>query len=144
MTALPETSGSRDPRSRGDAAAAPDDRAGARSPDWLDLLRARVDTKGSIAAVAAELGYSRSAISLALDGKYPAKVTKLKAAVVAAFTICDCPYLARTLAAAECRQYRTRPLPQSQPDQLKHWCSCQQCPVGRALAQAEAMRREAC
>jgi hypothetical protein len=108
------------------------------------MLRARTKQLGSIVAVAEELGYSRSAISLALAGQYPARVTKLKAAVVAAYTRCDCPFLVRLITSAECRQFRTRPLPQSQPDQLKHWCSCQQCPVGHALAQAEAVRREAC
>lgn len=112
------------------------------APDtgWLDLLRTRVEELGSIAAVAAEVGYSRSAVSLALSGNYPAKVTKLAAAVIAAYTRCVCPYLKREITAAECRRHRTRPMPQSVPDELRFWSTCQRCPVGQRLAEAEAVR----
>lgn len=112
--------------------------------EWLAMLGARVETLGSIQAVATELGYSRSSISLALAGKYPAKVTKLQAAVVTAYTRCHCPYLAREITAVECRGHRTRPTPQSNPEELRFWSACQGCPVGRQLAAAEAVRRDAC
>jgi hypothetical protein len=112
--------------------------------EWLDMLGARVEQLGSIQAVATELGYSRSSISLALSGKYPAKVTKLQAAVITAYTRCECPYLAATITSAECRRYRTRPVPQSNSSDLRHWNVCQSCSVGRQLAAAEAIRRDAC
>jgi len=106
--------------------------------DWLDLLRSRVDQLGSIVAVARELGYSRTSISTVLSGNYPAKTTALQNKVVATYTRCDCPYLGRELTAIECRRFRTRPLPQSRPDELRHWSSCQRCPIGQALTAAES------
>jgi hypothetical protein len=113
------------------------------APDWLELLRMRVATLGSISAVARELRYSRTAISLALAGKYPAKsTTQLAAAVIAACMPCSCPFLGREITAGECRLFRTRPIPQSRPDELRHWAVCQDCPIGARLAAAEAQRRE--
>jgi hypothetical protein len=111
---------------------------------WRELLRARVDELGSIQAVADELTYSRTSISLALAGRYPAKETRLEAAVVTAYGRCACPYLAQEITVIECRRHRTRAMPQSDPALLRHWAACQGCVIGRRLAAAEALRREPC
>lgn len=111
---------------------------------WLDLLKAQVARLGSRQAVADDLDYSRAAISQALSGKYPAHTTRLAAAVIAAYSRCDCPYLRQDIAAAECRRFRTRPIPRSVPEELRHWTACQGCPVGAMQANAEAIRRKAC
>lgn len=49
---------------------------------WLDLLRAFVARCGSINAAARRLGYSRPAISMALNGKYKGETTRLQARVL--------------------------------------------------------------
>jgi hypothetical protein len=109
--------------------------------EWIELLRARV-AETSIAAAAREIGYSRPSISMALAGKYPAAVGKLRAAVIAAYTRCRCPFLAREISAAECRRFRQRAIPQSQPAELRHWAACKSCAIGARLAEAEATRRD--
>jgi hypothetical protein len=111
-------------------------------PAWIQLLRARTEQLGSRAAAAREIGYSRSAVSLALDGKYPARdVTRLSATVTALYTRCDCPSLATEITAGQCRGHRMRPMPQSNPDELRFWASCQGCAIGARLAEAEVTRR---
>lgn len=112
--------------------------------EWLGLLREQVALLGSIQAVATRIDYSRAAISQALSGKYPAHTTRLAAAVIAAFSRCACPFLRRDITSGECRHFRTRPIPRSIPEDLRHWTACQGCPVGSRLAQAEALRRVAC
>jgi hypothetical protein len=111
------------------------------SEEWIDLLRARV-AETSIAAAAREIGYARPSISMALAGKYPAAVGKLRAAVIAAYTRCHCPFLDREIPAGECRRFRQRAIPQSKPDELRHWAACKGCPIGARLAEAETQRRE--
>jgi hypothetical protein len=113
------------------------------SEEWIDMLRARV-AETSIAATAREIGYARPSISMALSGKYPANVGKLRAAVIAAFTRCRCPHLEREIPAGDCRRYRNRAIPQSKPEELRHWAACKGCAIGARLAEAEATRREPC
>jgi hypothetical protein len=50
---------------------------------WLGILRAYVEQCGSIKLAAQHLGYSRPAISMALNGKYKGETTKLRARVMA-------------------------------------------------------------
>lgn len=116
------------------------------SEEWVDMLRSRVEQLGSIAAVAREVGYSRSAISCAVADKYPAaNTTRLAAAVIMTYARCECPYLGCEITSGECRRFRTRPIPQSWPNELRHWAACQGCAIGARLAQAEGVRRrESC
>lgn len=96
--------------------------------NWLNLLQEQVDRAGSIQAVADELDYSRTSVSLALKGHYPGKTDKLRAKVIS--TYCDrllCPHTGCDLAQDTCADLRTRPLPQSDPDELRHWLACQCC-----------------
>lgn len=104
---------------------------------WLDLLRKRCDEIGT-AACAKELGYSRPSVSMARAGKYPAAVGKLRAAVIKAYSRCDCPFLGAEINALECRSHRCRALPQSNSEALRFWAACRGCPVGQRLAEAEA------
>lgn len=97
--------------------------------DWLDILRTEVKAKGSVAAVARELGYARTSISLALSGKYPGGTDKLKAKVIA--TYCDqimCPHTDKSMSQVMCTSLRNRAMPQSEVNKLEHWFSCQICP----------------
>jgi len=97
--------------------------------NWLDILREQVEEAGSIQAVANQLGYSRPAISLALKENYPGGTDRLAAKVVATF--CDrvlCPHSKENLSQGECTYLRTRPLPQSDVSELRHWYACRNCP----------------
>ena len=97
--------------------------------DWLQILRDEVDKAGSIQAVADKLGYARPSISLALKGDYPGKTDRLKSKVIATF--CErviCHHTSTDIAQIECADLRSRPLPQSDAGELRHWLCCQSCP----------------
>lgn len=85
--------------------------------------------RGGIQAVANQIGYSRSALSTYLDGKYPAGSTdKLEAAILKHLAGRHaCPHLRREIAPAECREFAGRPMPMSNPASLRHWQACQDC-----------------
>lgn len=96
----------------------------------LDLLNARVELLGSRAKVAAELGYARSAISQAMDGKYPGDTKHLRAAIVEAYASrIDCPHLGTDLAPETCREYRERSMQEAlgSRDTVKLWQACRIC-----------------
>lgn len=98
--------------------------------DYLNILREQVKIKGSIQAVADELGYNRSSISSALSGNYPGGTGKIQAKVIA--TYCDriiCPHTAGDMAQETCTTFRTRTLPTSDASELRHWLACQNCPL---------------
>jgi hypothetical protein len=104
--------------------------------DWLDLLRAAVPRFGSIQAVADQLDYSRTTLSLVLAGKYGKSTAMLERAVLARLDVVACPHLAAELPRLDCEQLHRRRMPQSDPVKLKHWTACQCCPV-RTAVQAE-------
>lgn len=110
------------------------------------LLRARLEFHGgSRAALARELGVSRSGVSQALDGKYPGDTKKLRARIIE--TLADqvaCPHLGADLAPPECKAARERPLSAAcgSPADVKHWQACQSCqnnPARRRVATDGAM-----
>lgn len=101
-----------------------------------DQARAVLDEQlrkpgATITSVAGQIGYARTSLSLYLSGKYPSKSAhRLEAAILNTF--CDrivCPHLSSDIAQSQCHAYRTRPLPQSNAAELKHWLACQRCPV---------------
>lgn len=97
-------------------------------PRWLVLLRLAVQTS-TIAKVARGLGYSRTAISLVLAGKYPGKTNRIEASVLAHLEQqIVCPYLGVIIGADVCHQHINAPAPTHNPLKLAHWRSCQQCP----------------
>jgi DNA-binding transcriptional regulator YdaS (Cro superfamily) len=109
--------------------------------DWLKLLAEEVSRAGSIKAVADRLGISRTSVSLALAGRYPAKTTKLELLVLETFQdMVRCPFLDADITREICRGHRCRPMPQSDPAKLRHWGSCRKCGVGKLLAQLDDQR----
>lgn len=104
----------------------------------LALLASRVETLGSKAAVAKELGVARTAVSQALVGKYPANAARLAAKILSRYAdALTCPFLGRVIPQAECREWQKRPFPTGSPAAVKHWQACRNCP-NRADDAAEA------
>lgn len=94
---------------------------------WLDLLRAEA-ARTSIGAVADRLGYSRTAVSLVLSGKYSGKTDRIAKAVIELLEqAVACPYLGQPIAADLCRSHATGPAPTHNPLKMAHWRACQQC-----------------
>jgi hypothetical protein len=96
---------------------------------WMRILRDQCDLT-SITNVAEKVGYGRSAISLALSGKYPGGTAKIAAKVIATFTDCvQCPYLDLDITQATCADHQSRAMPTSDPAALRHWMTCRtKCP----------------
>lgn len=97
----------------------------------LALLRAAVTRHGSIAAVAAALGYSRPSISMALSGQYKGNTGRLAARIRDVLRAAvECPHLGQTIAASRCAELRALPLSTSNRAALKQWQACRVCPHG--------------
>ncbi len=97
--------------------------------NWLDILAAECE-KSNKAEVGRQIGYSRTAISLALSGKYVGSTEKLAQAVISTFSDnLHCPHLQATINPDECVDFQSRPIPQSNATALRHWRACQSCPA---------------
>jgi Predicted transcriptional regulator len=93
------------------------------------LLAARVEEFGTAGAVAEELGVTRTAVSQALNGKYPANTDRLRTKIIERYAEgVLCPHLDRDLSPGECRTFRSRDLPTSPLSAVKHWQACRFCP----------------
>jgi hypothetical protein len=92
----------------------------------LDALHADAATNGK-AAVARKLGVSRTTVSLALNGKYPASLDKLLQRAEAVYARFECPHLAAQITLVQCREYALRPCPTTSPRESRHWRACQKC-----------------
>lgn len=105
---------------------------------WRELLRDQVSQRGrgGLGAVAAELGYSKAAISLVLNDKYNSRTNRIEAAVLKAYGSIPCPFEARDLSAADCRFWRTCDRPTTSPWSLSHWSACQTCPHNPATQES--------
>ena len=95
--------------------------------NWLQLLAEEV-RRTSIAATGRKLGYSRTAISLAVAGKYPGGTDKLAAKVFEVLGRVSCPQLDRMVTPAECAA-NAGEMPTSSPAALRLWRACQTCPA---------------
>lgn len=97
----------------------------------LTLLHSRLEFhKGSRTALARELSMSRSAISQALDGKYPGSTAKLRARIFDLLAgQVTCPHLGADISPARCKETRERPLSAASAsrDDAKQWQACQSC-----------------
>ena len=104
-------------------------------PEWLQILRDEVARPGAtIAGVAASIGMKRTALSMLLSGKYPAKLDKVSAKFgpVVLDRYRDqvlCPHLRRGIGADECRTHPTAPMSTSNPVKLAQWSACRRCPL---------------
>lgn len=104
-------------------------------PEWVQILRAEVERPGAtIAGVAASVGMKRTALSMLLSGKYPAKLDKISAKF--AGTVLrryrdqiHCKHLGRGIGADECRAHATAPMSTSNPEKLAQWSACRRCPL---------------
>lgn len=94
---------------------------------WLDLLRDQVFQRG-LGTVAAELSYSKSTLSLLLNGKYDANPRRIEAAVVQTYGSIHCPFEEREISSADCRFWRQCDRPTTSPWAQHHWAACQTCP----------------
>ena len=97
----------------------------------LGLLSRRVEELGgSKAAVAAELGVARTAVSQALSLTYPGDTRKIRAKIVARYADqVICPALDQPIPPSDCAHYRERPLSacSAHPASVRHWQTCQGC-----------------
>lgn len=94
--------------------------------DWMTLLRDAVE-KSSITAVAEKLDISRTALSLVLGGKYPAKTDRIAAKVLDVYARLVCPHTGIDISHAECRETATGATPTSSPQAMRQWRACQGC-----------------
>ncbi|MDO8414165.1 MAG: LysR family transcriptional regulator [Gallionellaceae bacterium] len=95
--------------------------------DWLTLFKEAV-AASSITRVAEQLGISRTAASLVLGEKYPAKTDKIAAKVLDVFARLTCPHTNVEISHAECRALSISAVPTSSPQAMRHWRACQSCP----------------
>lgn len=94
---------------------------------WILLLRAEAQ-RSSMRAVAHRLGYSPSAISLVLAGKYPGKPDRIAKAVLALLDVVACPHAMQSMTQEACRTIALGVAPTHHPMKLGHWRACQRCP----------------
>lgn len=93
---------------------------------WQKLLNQAVDA-ASITQVAARIGISRTALSLVIGGKYPAKTDRIAVRVMDVYGRVTCPFLGTEITQAECRSHRGSAVPTSSPRAMQHWRACQTC-----------------
>ncbi|MFV3126089.1 hypothetical protein [Niveispirillum sp. KHB5.9] len=97
---------------------------------WIADMRMAVDRLGSIKALADHLGYSRTAVSLVLSGKYQKDTAKIEAAVRARLAQVPCPFLGEAISGGDCVQHQDRAEPAAGTDEFQHWRACMACRVG--------------
>lgn len=105
----------------------------ADTTQWLALLRAEAE-RTSIAEAARLIGYSRTAVSLVLAGRYERDTAKLQGAVLQALGAIACPYLERSISGAACLQQQAQAEPPAGSDDYWHWRACRACRVGAGKA----------
>ncbi len=93
---------------------------------WMELLKSAIE-KSTMTIVAEQLGVSRTAISLVVNGKYPSRTDRIEQRVTEVFGRVDCPYLQTHIRQSECRDYSASSIPTSSPRALRHWRACQGC-----------------
>lgn len=106
---------------------------------WLTLLADDVARTGSKAKTAARIGVSRSAVSLALLGRYPAGTQRLEAKVLEVLAgQVACPHDGTEIARRSCIERANAPMPMSSPEALRAWVACRTCPNRPDLAKDAA------
>lgn len=94
----------------------------------FDLLLAQLAKGITKKKIAAEIGYSRTAVSLYLGRRYKAGVDKLEAAILKRYDIRLCPVDGAEKPPEHCRSVALRPRPHGFPDAETQWLACQTCP----------------
>lgn len=98
---------------------------------WRALLMAAVEAS-SKAQVAADLGVSRTAVSLVVSDKYPADTRHIANRVMEVYGRIACPHLGADISQAQCKSYHSSQPPISSPRAMKHWRACQNCKNNQA------------
>lgn len=98
-------------------------------PEWLAALRAYA-RETSIAAAGAKINRSRTAVSLLLAGKYPAKsLQQIRRACETAFQgRVNCPGLGEEIPADVCREWAEKPFAATSSQRVTMYRACQSCP----------------
>lgn len=94
----------------------------------MALLRAQIAGGKSLTLIAAEIGYSRTAVSLYQAGKYGRDKARLEAAIVRAYDRRDCPHLGEAVEPDLCARKALTPKPFGGSARLTWWQCCQRCP----------------
>jgi transcriptional regulator with XRE-family HTH domain len=94
----------------------------------LDLLAEQLHAGKTITQVAAEIGYSRPAVSRYRNGSYAEAADKLEAAIVRAYDRRHCPHLNEPVEPALCAKKALAPRPFGGTTRLVWWKTCQSCP----------------
>lgn len=81
----------------------------------------------SITAVAAEIGYTRGAVSQYLGRYYGANPANLEAAILARYDIHACPHTGHEISGPDCHRRATAPRPFGGRAKEAHWIACQPC-----------------
>lgn len=81
----------------------------------------------TVAQLAREIGYGRSAVSLFVRGVYHAQPAHMAAAVLDRFSRLTCPYLKTEITPVQCAALATRPCPTCNAREVRHWKACQTC-----------------
>lgn len=98
------------------------------TPDRMELFRRKCADLGQ-ATVARATGYSDSAISQALHGKYQGELDNLLAKIEEVYgsSTVECPVLG-TITLAQCGTHRRRPFAATNPQRVRLFTACQRCP----------------
>jgi len=97
------------------------------------LCQQACDTS-SITVVALAVGYSRTAVSLYLSGKYGAGVEKLEAAIRAQYDRYDCCHTGIEISGTDCQRRATAPRPFGGRAKEAYWLTCQSCQYNNQTA----------
>lgn len=95
--------------------------------EWFALLKTQIKAK-TAQAVAVELGYSKTALSLIMNGKYVGKTDRVRDAVMNRYAFVECPHRVQTIAMYDCISLAHSPAPTHNPIKMQQWRACQSCP----------------
>lgn len=94
--------------------------------EWFQILKDEVEKK-SRSQVAREMGYSSTAISLIMSGKYMGKSDKVRDKVLQQYTRVFCPYLKQNIPLCQCVDAQNSKAPTHNPLKMQAWKACQGC-----------------
>jgi DNA transposition AAA+ family ATPase len=94
----------------------------------MALLQEKIAGGQTRAAIGLDIGYSHTAVSLYLNGKYGAQVAKLEAAILRIYDRRICPEDGMEKRPVQCQRIALAPRPHGFPDAEALWHTCQTCP----------------
>ncbi|MEP3298571.1 MAG: helix-turn-helix domain-containing protein [Pseudoruegeria sp.] len=105
-----------------------------QDPEWLTLLKIEQEKGKSISQIAREIDMKRPSVSMLLNGKYPAESLDLVSRKHGAKIVkiyrnrVLCPHLRDSIGVAQCEAYAKAPMSTSNPEKMKQWAACRNCP----------------